>query len=259
MFKNIYFDHVNCQDDRHKFFNSLGKRGFTLSPNKTEHPGKRHCRFIMFEGDNLFKVSYLEFIRVGAGGKSYDRAGISFGYKKKLVKFYKSISKKLTSHFTHKNYSWKENSIDKLPGWNFLNFKNIGMRSIYPWFTEYEPFDSKVGIKTRKRPSIPTHPNTVYSVHGFELTLTAKGHKSFEMILGKKLRTVNKLADGTNLYINSGRVNRCTRVILNCRNIHKARKLVQAEEEFIFKGSEALLLRSPASSLKAWDIVIIQN
>jgi hypothetical protein len=254
MFKKIYFDHVNCEDKNHKFINTLENKGFTLSADEVEHPGKRHCRFIMFVDKNNSKFNYLEFINVGNGGVSHRRVGLSFGYRVELKKLYQSVSKKISSNFIHKNYQWKVNSKDSLPGWNFLTFKNTGMRNIYTWFTEYEPDPARLKkqkLKTTK------HPNSVYEVHGIEMSLSKKGKESFGTILGRKLASVNTMKDGTTLYVKEGNTNRCERVILRCKDFKKAQKLIRPDEEIEFMGEPALLIRNNSNGQHGWDLVVI--
>ena len=191
MFKNVYLDHFFNQDQNFKFFRSLGKRGFTLRENTVKHPGGMTCRF-MFLGNE----QYLEFLHVRKGSKNpFGKPGISLGYKENLARFQARLEPKIDfkCQFEHRNYDWKENSQEYLPGWNFLSFSNTGIRAFYPWFTEYE---------RRKKKSIPTvvHPNSVYGLYGVDFNLTDKGENFFSSILSKRITDGMRLVNGNRFF-----------------------------------------------------------
>src|SRR5690606_38514138 len=140
-------------EPNHELLKKLERLGFILEKKMTEHPGKAFCRFICFKGENPRKIFYLEFVSIGRGGIPFIEPGISFGYETDLAKFYKKVSKKFHSEYNHKNYDWKKNSEDLLPGWNSITFKKPIIKNVNIWFTEYE--DTK---KPRKL-NAPKHIN----------------------------------------------------------------------------------------------------
>ena len=160
MDKKIFIDHCFNVDQNHRFFKKLERLGFTLDKHMMEHPGKAYCKFIVFKGENPRQRFYLEFVSIGKGGIPFHTPGLSLGYESHLAKFHKKINKLLPGKFWHKNFSWKENSQDHLPGWNFIEFKTPIIKNINIWFTEYE-FEKK-----RKKLKIPNHRNAVRSLHG---------------------------------------------------------------------------------------------
>src|SRR5690606_317684 len=140
-----------------------------------EHPGKAFCRFITFKGENPRKRFYLEFVSIGRGGDtSFDCPGISFGYQTNLEKFYKKINNNFPSKYTHRNYEWKKNEKDHLPGWNFLTFDKPIIKNVNAWFTEYEATNKSKKMKS------PRHKNAVNSLHGLILTLSRPSRNKLE-------------------------------------------------------------------------------
>ena len=166
MFKNIYLDHFFNQDNNFKFFRSLEKRGFKPRETMTKHPGGMSCRFI-FIGNH----QYLEFVHTKKGYKyPFGGPGISLGYKENIKRLKERLDSKVNFKcaFEHRNYDWKENSTEHLPGWNFLSFANTGIRAFYPWFTEYE---KRSKTKKRRGASTIVHPNSVYGLYGVDFNL----------------------------------------------------------------------------------------
>ncbi len=255
MFKKIFFDHAFNEDPNHHFFKRLGKLGFTLSDMKVEHPGKAHCRFIELEGNTNRGKAYLEFVRVGKGGKSFNAAGLSLGYKENLESFYKKISKKLKAHFFHKNYDWKKNSTDKLPGWNMITLLNPPMRNIYTWFTEYEEHSSR----KKKAKLAPKHANTVYGIYGLDLVLTDKAHLYLETLLGKKLKEKTRLSDGTYLFIKKGSVNYFKNIILKCKSLETANKFIRDSGQEYFDNKNSLRIKNAKGSKKMWSLIVVEE
>ncbi|OUR95635.1 hypothetical protein A9Q84_14115 [Halobacteriovorax marinus] len=254
MFDKIFFDHAFIEDPSHTFFKRLEKLGFILSEMKVEHPGKAHCRFIELDANTNRKLAYLEFVSVGKGGYSFKSSGLSLGYREKLENYYKKLSKRIKVDFNHKNYDWKNNNTDHLPGWNMLTLKNPPIRNIYTWFTEYE----KHPETKKKTKSAPKHPNSVYGIYGLELTLTEKGRTYLSKVLGKEIKNKMKLKDGTILFIQRGKVNRFNNIILKCKSLKKANKFIKNKESHSFEKLEALMIENKNDFKKMWSLIIIQ-
>lgn len=254
MFKKINLDHCYLEDKGFKLFKKLGKSGFNLEPMLVEHPGKAFCKFIAVQSGSDRENFYLEFIHVGKGGVEESVPGLSFSYKSDLKIFSQKVSKVTKIKFIHKNYDWKNNSIDYLPGWNMLTFKNKPLKNIYTWFTEFE-FNKNRKILKKPKP----HPNSVYSIHGVQLTLTEKSKMELEKILFKKLNRKNKLSDGSYLYIEIGKKDKLESVVLNCKSLKKFKLFFKKPELIFFQNKEAVLIRNFSRIKCMWNIVIIEN
>lgn len=248
MYKEIFFDHTFNVDPNHRFLKSLEKMGFELMEGTVEHPGKVMCRFIKIDG------RYLEFAHIGKGGEFVDKAGFSFGASH-LKKYHEKIKKKayFETLYLHKNYNWKENNVDELPGWNFLSFQKTGVRTIYPWFTEYEPHPNR---KSRKKS--PKHANGITKIFGAEFNLNAQGEKLFSTILGAKLKPVMQLPCGFRMYFNFGyRTSHYKNVILQSKNLKKTKTFMPQAIESEFDQKPSLILKNPQKNKRMWDLIII--
>jgi len=254
MFNNIYLDHCFNEDQGFSFYKRLEKLGFILDPLTVEHPGKAFCRFIILNSNNPRKKFYLEFANIGKGGKHENRPGLSFGYKNNLERFSQSLAGKIKTKYDHKNYDWKNNSKDRLPGWNFLLFPKSAIRSILVWVTEYEPH-----VKKFKKIIVPKHPNSVYAIHGISLVLTPAGKIHMESVTGKKLGRKNKMSDGTFLYIKEGKKNKFENIILKCHSLQKLLKFSKEKETIEFEGNTALSIKSKHPNPRMWDLLIFQG
>ncbi len=249
MYKEIFFDHTFTEDPKHKFLKSLEKNGFILHDKTMEHPGKSICRFIQIGR------KYLEFAHIGKGGISYNKPGISFGAKD-LFKYQKKVEKKSSYQIDtiHKNYNWKENSTDRLPGWNFLHFNNLRIQTFYPWFTEYEDAPGRENIFKKNL----EHPNGVNEIHGARFDLNKNGEKFFEAIFGSKLKPIVKLPCGFTFYFTFGKKTTLHRAtILKSKSLIQTKKFMPKAIDTTFQDKDALLIRNPSSNARMWDIVII--
>ena len=244
----IFFDHCYTPDQNHRFLKRLESLGFTLNPDTVEHPGKSFCRFIMFRCPEISgrKFQYLEFIHIGAK-KPRSYSGLLLGYAGSLKKFAEKLTSRIDVEFTHKNYNWKENSKDYLPGWNFLSFKNIGIRTMHTYFVQYEK-----GAKRHKRP-VQKHSNGVESIYAVEFEVDKRGRSFFQKIFGsrwgEKIKAQNVLFSFT-----VGKRNDIRRVILKSKNIDKFIASYDIDEEIVWNGRRGALIKNPSNK---WDIVVI--
>jgi hypothetical protein len=254
MFKKINLDHCYNEDKNFKLFKLLGKSGFVLEPQMVEHPGKAFCKFIALQSGNSRKNFYLEFVHIGKGGIEEKTPGLSFSYLSNLEALHKKLKSIVKTSFNHKNYDWKKNSEDHLPGWNMLNFNRKPIRNIFTWFTEYEHYENK---KPKKKPK--AHPNTVYSVHGIKLKLTSKSKTNLEMILHKKLSKKNKLSDGSYLYIEDSEKDHFESIILNCKSLKKFHSFFNDQTISLFGDKPAIVIPSYSKNKKMWNLTVIEN
>lgn len=253
MFKNIYLDHSYNIDQNFKFHKKLEKLGFTLDEQMVEHPGKAYCKFISLNGFNPRGKFYLEFVSFGKGAPVIEtEAGLSFGYQENLEKYFHKIKTKLPATFSHKNYNWKENSTDRLPGWNMLNFKKRPIQNTFTWFTEYEFHPN------RKKNKTPKHKNTVESIAGIILVLTKKSKKNLETILCKKVSDRIVLNDGTVIYIELGKSDRYKTIILYARDLKKVKACAGRSGKIeLFNGKEVIRIDPPNyKSSSSWNLLI---
>ncbi len=251
MNKLIHFDHCYTMDRNHLFLKKLGLLGFSLDPRTIIHPGNRHCRFIEFK-DN----TYLEFINQAPPAKK--SSGFSFIYKGKLKSFFEMSKRKgvFKLKYIHRNYNWKENNKDNLPGWNFVTFSKTGIIKFYPWFTEYE---SKKKRKKSPPSKTHSHKNGIVGVHGHEFVLNERGREFFSTIFGCKITDILKASDGIFYYFKRGRSNRHTKVILKSKDLKKTSKITKIKTQIVYEGHLALNIKNPNEGRHNWDVLIIES
>jgi hypothetical protein len=243
----IYFDHCYTPDQNHRFLKRLESLGFIFNPETVEHPGKAFCRFLMFPCAEISgrKAQYLEFVH--CEGKGYRTPGLLLGYSGSLKRFAKKLAPVLDVDFFHKNYDWKENSKDALPGWNFLTFKNLGFRTLNAYFIQYEK-----GPKRHKRPA-PKHPNGVESLYAVEFEIEKRGRSYFKKIFGSRWNEKIKVRNSF-FFFKKGKRTDIRRVILKSKNIDKFIASYDIDREIVWNGRRAALISNPSGK---WDIVII--
>lgn len=247
MNKNIYFDHTFTGDQNHSFLKKLKKMGFKVNDFMVKHPNA-DCRFLYFG-----KGSYLEFIHTPDENKILKRPGFSFGAKKNLEALFKKYKKSgLNCSFTHRNYNWHVNKKDYLPGWNFLEFKKIGFKTFYPWFTEYEP-----NPNSKRKFTQIKHPNCVTGIWGHEFVVNQSGRDFFRRVLGTKIQDKIILNCGTSFYFKEGRTNFHSKVILKTSNFKKTNSYIKRADLINFEGRDGILIENPSPNMLMWDLLII--
>ena len=246
----LFFDHLYCLDRNHRFLKQLELAGFTPQPSSVHHPGAAHCRFIRvakkMRGRNYH---YLEFVSTPNQRRS-QRPGLSFRAGGELEKLFQKMrrQKKYGPHFFHRNYQWQRGRA-RAPGWNYLRFRRLGFRGIYPWITEYEP-------NPAMPPQFaPKHKIETQVLVGLVLSLNPKGEEFFTWLLGKPRAGYWKLACGTKLFWRPGRANRVEAVALQVADFRAAvRKAKGMAQPCSFRGKPALRLKNPAGS---WDVLLV--
>lgn len=249
----LSFDHCYTNDSNHQFLKKLQKAGFKLDERMVEHPGKAFCRFIALPETPNRGRQYLEFVHVGKGGDlSNPTPGISLRGTQPLEPFCKKlISKKIKARFAHKNYDWKKNSKDRLPGWNLILFK---LRSgIFTWITEYEK-SKKRKLKSTKNLK---HPNGVYAIQEIDVNLSSKDLQFYTKLLGKPKIDKFHLKCGTTLkFTKSIGRSQIKSILLLTNDLKKLVQKFQWDELTIYDGRPGVVIKSLD---KMWDVIIIQK
>jgi hypothetical protein len=249
VYNDIFFDHTFTEDLNHQFVDTLEEIGFSPEEKIVEHPGQLFCKFIKFG------KQYLEFADSKEGGIGIERPGISLGAKS--LDLYKKKIKNDTSlefEFIHKNYNWKENRSDSLPGWNFLVFKNTNLKSFEQWFIEYEARPDSSQFSSSK---VQNHPNGVTAIKGVEIELNPSGVKFFEQVFGERVKEEMILPDGFTFYFRfHERDNRYISVVLKTHDFNKTKSFIKDPELIDYQGSPSIRVKNPRSKTCMWDLII---
>lgn len=283
----VFVDHTyNTVYDR-KFKKQLVAAGFTLNSRTVEHPGSLLCHFVGIGLPQFTdRTPYLEFCLVmdkkayieserkdpEAANKSLEsllqNKGLSFGYTgdfEAYIQELKKVRPDIEARFDHKNYEWKTNSTDRLPGWNFITLiKPPFQPDFYVWFTGYDPrnIDRSQELKEAQ------HKNGANRIAGLVVDLASS--KEVEYMEGV---TFKKFTDGK-LNLDDGRQ------IINYAQLNPAEKklfakspatykavLVEADpekldaislpyESILYRGSKVKRLRFANYT---WDIILIRG
>lgn len=254
----IEMDHFNTKDQGHKFYKSLGKMGFNLYPNETLHVGGKKCRFIFLEN-----AQYLEFITTSNKEFIKKKPGLSFRSDGQLINLFKSYRKNsIACQYSHRNYNWKENSKDHLPGWNFVHYSKTPFRTIDIWITEYEGYETKTKESERKmkayfktRDRYAKHPNTVYSFDRLIIEAKTESQIYYKKIFG----VGNKyLVDSDSLVVELSSRNRMKLIVLKCKSLKKASRYIKGA--FCeMHGEKGLFIKNPSGSDRMWDLFIVEK
>lgn len=249
----IRFDHMYTNDPHHRFHKRLEKLGFKLSENRTEHPGRQFCRFIAFQPERKSDRCYLEFVNVKKGGEKIKCPGLSLGFTGKLERLHLRLTRKTTlkPRFIHKNYDWKKDSKSRLPGWNFVTFKGLGIRGFFPWMTEYERSPHR---PPQNRRPIVRHPNGARRIIGLELEVNARGRYFFDQLLGKKTGESVRLTRGVVLYLKPSRRTALNAVIIESTNLNRFAKHAKIRTLTRWRGRPAAEIKNPAGH---WNVIVI--
>ncbi|MCP4913221.1 MAG: hypothetical protein GY909_08875 [Oligoflexia bacterium] len=244
----LIFDHCYTKDIKHKFFKRLIKMGFKDLGFTTIHPKENICKFIKFDDHQ-----YLEFISTKYEEDIKKRPGLSFKSRGKLNVIFKKYQSKrgIEATYRHRNYNWKENNKDILPGWNFVDFKHVPFRNILLWLTEYEP--PKKGLK--RLPFKSDHPNGVYALEAIILDVNERSKAYFDKLFGPKKEGL--LRKSQVVFRPSSRT-RHSLVILKCKSLKKAQKFIKAPVKEVY-GYTGLFIKNPSGNDRMWDILVIEK
>lgn len=239
------FDHCYSSDKNHQFRTKLGKAGFHLNDNLVEHPGKLFCKFIILPTEDLKYRYYLEF--VNNKGRTKMGAGISLSTDDKLIRQMKKLSS-LKPTYIHKNYAWKTNSKDNLPGWNFITF-NKHKSNIFSWLTEYEP------SKLRKRPKkVPRNPNGVDKIKAFIVELTKEDIKLYTAMLGKPKNSTFKTKNGVEIKYKQAKKSVIKSIAVSAPKFTQVVKKFIWDDLIVYENMPAVLIKNPNKG--QWDVII---
>lgn len=249
------FNHCYTPDPGHRFHSRLGRLGFTLNPNTVEHPGDHSCRFVMLASRDRRLRLYLEF--VSAPPRDSKQPGVSFSVRGSLEEYSKAMrgDRFLRPRFEHRNYEWKTRGTkERLPGWNFLNFKRRAPFAEV-WFTEYENTpDRAKRLKSAKR--LMRHPNGALSIAALEFDAAPAGRRYLEAALRRKLGPVTRLACGTDLVLRPARRTAFRRIVVAAHSLAAFRRKAKTALPTTHEGRPALLIKNPAGF---WDIVAVRR
>lgn len=189
----VHFDHTYNTVHDFNFKEQLSLAGFTLDSKTTEHPGSLLCHFVRIGQAELAdhppylefcyiqdKNAYLEEQKTDPDFDSKNPAprfqikGLSFGYSgdfRRYIEILKQSYPQITAEHTHKNYDWKTNSKDRLPGWNFVEFSKMPLPGdFYVWFTSNDPRPNQ---DQNNRPKEFRHKNGAARIVGSVIDLRA--------------------------------------------------------------------------------------
>jgi hypothetical protein len=273
----INFDHCYQFTELEEQYAKLRKRGFSIDlESMVEHPGARRCQFLHLESSQ-----YLEFIynsdkeanreRCISEGRSGDdlsiyESGFSLKVEGSLETFYnvKKVSfPEYGIHFTHRNYNWKANSTDKLPGWNFLEFKKDIYPGFYIWLTEYEKSESR-----KSNTVLRVHENTCTGLIGLLWKKEKEGIKNLASLLDRSFQNPQvKLDDGVIMWLAEsdsllgkefqGRKDYpFWAVILKCTDFQTFKNVAKPEKIIEFEGKSAGLI---PFGRRGWDIIVVED
>jgi hypothetical protein len=265
------FDHTYMNILSPEAYLYLEKRGFTLSPDITEHPPCYQCRFLMFNNDNAFSkdlpFQYLEFVFIKSlethqeslkarGVKLISiedvlKPGVSLNASHNLESVFDRLSKEykeLKPEFEHRNYNWRENSKTKEAGWNFLNFQNPPFSKIEFWITEYEKnVNKKLPDKT-----VSQHANSATGILGFVWDKDFEEMKILkDMVDGEFFDDHFTFADGSKIWFQGPAVDDLIKfdkkypykaVILKCDSIELFIQVSKADHVIEWNGHRAAVL-----------------
>ncbi|MBC7371189.1 MAG: hypothetical protein H7326_06470 [Bdellovibrionaceae bacterium] len=218
-----------------------------------EHPGKAFCKFIYIGIANDKRLQYLEFIHVGRGGVWKDLAGISYRAASSLQKMSATNPfQKLKAVFRHKNYDWKNNSVDRLPGWNFVNFPKHNS-NIYTWLTEYEDAPRLRRIKKLEY----RHPNRVFKVVAIESSLNEKDKKLYSALFGHAKNNMQSLLCKTIFSALPAKKSKLESIVLATKDLKSLIKKFEWDELTVYEGQPAVRIKNPNAGM--WDVLIVQQ
>jgi hypothetical protein len=249
----IRFDHSFSVDHGFAFRKKLGRAGFKLSDHMVEHPGKSFCRFISMPITKKSGRQYLEFVHIGKGGEDYGLPGLSLGALESLEPFAKKLnSKKITAQFAHKNYEWKKNSTDRLPGWNFITFPKHKSK-IFTWLTEYE-YSKKRKNRLKKHSN---HPNKVFKIVAIDVAFDAQDIHLLSKLCGKPKGHQFVLDCGVPLTYSKAKVSKMKAIVLASKDLKRLVQKFEWDDLTTYNGQPAVRISNPDKRM--WDVLIVEG
>jgi len=282
--ESLEFDHCYQHISSVEEYDQLGKRGFFVNETPmVEHPGALQCRFLRFHSATQElgeRVLYLEFIcnydaeiyrqHRASKGESVDphlmfEPGFSLRAKESLEDFYKKKRDLFWDEgikFFHRNYDWKANPLDRLPGWNFVDFKKNIFPEINVWLTEYESVGKRQSGSDYRR-----HMNTCVHFKGFVWKKNDKGMKNMSSLMDLRFQDGKILMkDGISLWVTeptsalgkefAGRkAYPFWAAVLTCSDFHAFKKEASPDKIVEFEGRPAGLIQMGS---RGWDILVVE-
>jgi hypothetical protein len=272
----MQFDHCYQKLDASEPYFALAERGFSLSSDMTEHPGRQLCRFIRFNRSALSTLSrpqYLEFVELAdfeALRSTYPKdttedvlrePGFSLAADKRLEEVYRfnfAAFEKFQPTYSHKNYAWKHDDKSELPGWNFLEFAKPIVNGMNVWCTEYEPNPNRQVAQ-----KVEPHANTANQIRGFIWNVSPHEAAAFAQLSDSQV-VDNKmnLADGSTIFLdqNFGGANKkqtsFSAVILGCSDWDMFCREAKPDKIIDWQNQKAAVIEFGPTG---WDIVVVPN
>ena len=270
---NLRHDHSNCIIETEEPYKKLGEYGFKIDLEEVvEHQGNAFCRFIMFNN------GYLEFIEIK--GKKTDanfsieekdsQPGFSFISDDNLEKLFNE-SKENFQHFdikfSHKNYNWKENSTEHLPGWNFVAFNQFFVPGICTWVTEKDANKNIIEKSSMFHKNGCTELIGAYWIHSSNKDIQPlsnflkKPYKNGQIIISNDFKLYvdtpdNHFMELYDLYKNEVKKNPYKAIIIGCENLEKFKQFSGLENKIYFDGKQAYRI---IQNKLSWDLIIVEN
>lgn len=249
----IRFDHSYSVDRGFAFRKKLGRAGFSLGDHMVEHPGKHFCRFIAMPISKKSGRQYLEFVHVGKGGKDYGIPGLSLGALEPLEPFAKKLkSKKVAAQFSHKNYEWKKNNKDRLPGWNFITFPKSKSK-IFTWLTEYEYSKKRKDRLTKNA----NHPNKVFRIVAIDVAFDNQDVRLVSKLCGKPKNNQFVLDCGVPLTFSKEKESKIKAIVFATKDLKRFVQKFEWDELTTYNGQPAVRIYNPDKRM--WDVLIIEE
>ena len=249
--RQLLLDHICCFDPHHKFRSKLLKLGFYDDENLVEHPGASMCKFIHLNPKKNVHNYYLEFIHQKNPKKR--PMGLSFASDVKLRNLLNKF-KKYNVKFFHKNYNWKENSKDILPGWNFITFPDRKNQPLI-WITEYE-YTKEREIRNNKKSKFKNK-NGVNQIIGLCMYLNKKDVKFLSSLLGAPRN--NKFMTQNNVFIDYklSSKTKIKSVICSTPTFNKLALPFKSHETFKYNQQTAYRIKNDVKG--QWDLILVKG
>ena len=250
------FGHGYQRDDQSR----LRQAGFKFRSQGTNFAGAQFLRHIDF-----LRCPYLELIEVRdhqvyehfvpRGMVPYS-PGINLTMDENGGTGIVSLQKKFSAwepYILHENYEGGEH--ERMPGWNYLNFRKPILPGTYLWLTEYEkPYPAT--------PPKTAHPNTVTGVSGLLFDLSPHQLKGLSRLTGQPVQEGELTLGGISFYSRESVLLEdglpesefpLAAVLLQADNLDFFQPDKTPGEQTILRGKPALWIQNPP---QCWDLII---
>lgn len=179
----MFFDHTYTVTESENDYLQFEKRGFFTRREPVMHPGPMACRFLYFKPNDYPFKQYLEWcytpnykavvaMKESKGEPAEAYHGLGFKTEGDLGSIFMNLEPKFKDYgiFTfHKNFEWKKNNTDILPGWDYIISRKLIIHGLTLFVVSYGQPPKKM---ISKRPVIP-NPNTTDKIIATLVDLTS--------------------------------------------------------------------------------------